>query len=60
MQIKCDDFVMKKLIYADDSEDNEEADKSHIQGYWKLKSGFLLLLFSDLYTCNLGNRLVHL
>ena len=42
MQSKCDDFVMKKLIYGDDSEDNEEADKSHIQGCWKLKSGFLL------------------
>ena len=44
---KCkeDEFVMKKLIYGDNSEDNEEADKFHIQlCCWQFKSFIILLL----------------
>ena len=56
MHRKEDEFVRKKLISGDDSEDGQNADKSHIGlGHWRfvafLLSSSVILVIGRIVTC---------
>ena len=59
MHNKEDEFFLKKLIYCDDSEDDEEANKSHIQGMLLVEkwSSLAASLLSE--TCNTKSCQLH-